>query len=189
MDAASMTVVVHGAIATLLAAGGGYCLFAGFKLLFGKRLPESKSTFSAQLGKHKLAFSTGAAGTAVVFTSAMWVLGAVAALPSYSQTNKGTTVAITLPYESAVADLDLSQIQMLDAVGPKLAKTKGPLLIEGFAYTGNKASDMVLRESRAEAVRKYLVNNFKVPPDKISVVSYGEEPPISGSGNQANAVV
>jgi hypothetical protein len=173
----------------LLALGGGGCLFFGFRLLFSKRTAESKSTFSASFGRHKLSFSTGTAGTAIVFTSAMWVLGAVEALPSYSQTDKGTTVVVAIPYQGTTADLDLSQKQVLDAVGPKLALTKEALRIEGYANTGNPELDIALGERRAEAVRKYLIDTYKVPADKISIFSYGEERPTLGSGKQANAVV
>ena len=191
-DGAVLTVLVHGVVATLLAIGGGCCLFFGFRLLFSKKGTESKSTFSATFGSHKLSFSAGAAGTAVVFTSALWVAGSIQALPSFSQTDKGTTVAtvaVEIPYQDATAVLEPAQKKLLDAVGPTLTLTKVPLTIQGHANTGNAEMDLVLAESRAEAVRSYLVETYNVPNDKISVMSYGKSPPSLGTGIETNSVV
>ena len=149
-DAALVTVIVHGVVATLLAVGGACCLIFGFKLLSKRKTTESKSTFEATVGKHKIAFT---AGTAVVFVSTVWVAGSIVALPSFSQTEKGTTVAAAIPFQGSITELAAAQKELIDSIAPALTVGSAPLSIEGFADTGNEAMNSALAERRGEAVK------------------------------------
>ncbi len=180
-DAAVVTVVVHGVLAALLAVGGGCCLYWGYRLLFNHKAMESKSTFETTIGQHKIAFTAEAAGTAVVFVSIVWVVGSIVALPSFSQTEKGTTVAAAIPFQGSTTDLAAAQRKLIDAIGPTLTVSSAPLVIEGYADTGNEATNGALAQQRAEGVKNYLIHTYKVPEDRISVMAYGE------SGSQTSA--
>ncbi len=47
--------------------------------------------------------------------------------------------------------------------------------------TGSDAYNQKLGLARADAVRKYIVNELKVPADRISVASYGETRPVASN--------
>lgn len=186
---ALVTIVIHGLVATLLAIGGGFCLFFGFKLLFKQRGSESKSTFETTIGQHKIAFTAGAAGTTVVLVSAIWVGGSIVALPSFSQTEGGTTVvaAAAIPFQGSISALATPQKELIDAIGPSLMASGTPLVIEGYADTGSEVEDTVLAERRATAVKDYLVRKYKLSSERITVKSYGETP--AQTDSKANSVV
>lgn len=185
---ALVTIVIHGLVATLLAIGGGFCLFFGFRLLFKQKGSESKSTFETTIGQHKIAFTAGAAGTTVVLVSAIWVGGSIVALPSFSQTEGGTTVvAAAIPFQGSISALATPQKELIDTIGPSLMVSGTPLVIEGYADTGSKVEDMVLAERRAAAVKDYLVREYKLSSESITVKSYGETP--AQTDGKVNSVV
>lgn len=187
-DPVVTTILVHGIVAALLALGGACCLYFGFVLLFRRKVTQSKSTFEAAFGEHKIAFSAGAAGTAVILASAVWVLGSVYALPSLSQTSTGTTVAAAIPFQGSDATLAQKQKELLDAIGPTLASGNVSLVIEGYADTGegSDAMNQALAERRAQMVKQYLMDTYN-PKGSITVVGHGESRPGAGIGE--NAVV
>ncbi len=186
-NVAIVTVFVHGLIATLLVIGGVYCLFFGFKLLFRRKAIESKSTFKATIGQHEISFTAGAAGTAVVFVSTIWVAGSIVALPSFSQTENGITVAAAIPFKGSITELALAQQDLIDTIGPTLTANKVPLVIEGYADTGNKIMNKTLAQKRAEEVKNYLIQTYNLPENRISVMSYGESS--LQNGRVSNSVI
>lgn len=181
-EAELATVVIHGVVAAFLAMGGFFCLYWGYRLLFNPTPLASQSKFQATLGGHKLAFTAGAAGTAVVFISSIWVAGSVFALPKFSA--GGVTVASAsipfegrIPFQGSVASLEPSQKELLDAYWPVLSRSKGPVVIEGYANTGDAEANRMLASHMAQEVKEYLVTTHKLPADKIETVGYGKEAP------------
>ena len=170
-DPVVTTLVIHGVISCLLAVGGGLCLYFGFKLLFNRKTIQTQSTFEAAFGQHKITFTAGAAGTAVVLVSAIWVAGSVIALPHLSQTSDSTTVAAAIPFQGTSTTLEPVQKQLLDAIGPTLTKRDTPLQIEVYANHSSDIANKSLALQRAEAVKNYLTDTYKIRETNISVVS------------------
>ena len=52
--------------------------------------------------------------------------------------------------------------------------------VEGHTdSTGNSAANQRLSQSRADAVRKYLVDRLEVPPGRVTAIGYGDSRPIA----------
>jgi peptidoglycan-associated lipoprotein len=64
------------------------------------------------------------------------------------------------------------------------AKPDVRIVIEGFAdERGSDEYNLALGDKRARAARDYLVN-FGISPDRISIISYGEEKAAKGAGGE-----
>jgi outer membrane protein OmpA-like peptidoglycan-associated protein len=44
---------------------------------------------------------------------------------------------------------------------------------------GKEESNLRLSQSRADAIKKYLVDNFRINPDRITSIGYGSSKPIA----------
>jgi len=84
MNGETITLIIYGSIALILAIGGIYSLRKGFQLIANgnnKSIEESTITF---LGLH---VTTGSIGAMVMITSFMWGWAAKMALPQYKDGN------------------------------------------------------------------------------------------------------
>jgi outer membrane protein OmpA-like peptidoglycan-associated protein len=155
----------------------------------------SPTTFEATLGTHRVAFSAGAAGTAVVLSSTVWVLGTIVALPSFTQSPEGTRVAattlVTVPFEGASTNVSAEQRAALDAVADRLkeAAASNEIVLESHATGGSQEANLAIAEQRAQAIREYLARQHGIPREKIQVVSQGEERPQADIYRNTVAVV
>jgi OOP family OmpA-OmpF porin len=71
-------------------------------------------------------------------------------------------------------------------VAPPAANTQGlSVALEGHAdWVGGEAYNERLGLARAESVRRYLTEQFQIPADRISVVSYGENSPAASNATR-----
>jgi outer membrane protein OmpA-like peptidoglycan-associated protein len=84
---------------------------------------------------------------------------------------------ITFEYDSAVVGPEA--VKALAALGRALADKElegATFLIAGHTDAkGGDAYNQALSERRAEAVKEFLVEEFKLPPDHLLAVGYGKE--------------
>lgn len=197
-----LTLLIRGGLAAFFALVGGWCIFLGYRLLFRKAPDRSKSAFEATIGGYKISFSAGAAGTAVVFTSAIWVVSAVVTAPTLKVPG-GITVALgpevthstgvesvaALKFQGDRVSLTAEQKTSLDAFLSQLriTATTPKLVVEGYAEVGQPELNVAIAVQRAEAVRDYIVQQHRIDPKQILTYSYSEIRP-SVEANK-NAVV
>lgn len=198
-DPVIVTVCVRGGLAILIALIGGWCVYLGAKLLFGKYQNRSESAFDATIFGHKLSFSTGAAGTAVVFTSAVWVIGAIYTAPKLALPG-GTSVAMqnggesveplgaekvaTLVYSGDIATLTEEQKKSLDLLAAQLGIDEygRRLVIESSATFGPSA---LTAEKRTHAILDYMVKHHAFDATQIQSTVYNASQPESDKGKIA----
>src|SRR5262245_27939526 len=67
----------------------------------------------------------------------------------------------------------------LDKVGQVLERhTDGRFYIEGHTDSiGSDAYNQVLSDKRAESVKRYLVQHFSIPPERLVTIGYGKSKP------------
>lgn len=201
-DPVIVTLLIRGGLAAFLAVVGAWCVHLGYKLLFTKAPHKSKSAFEATIGGHKVSFSAGTAGTAVVFTSAIWVVGAVLTVPALEQPG-GTTVAFgpaivhstgvervaALQFKGDRVSLTVAQKKALETFASQIAATatKPRIVVEGYADVDQSELNSTVAEQRAEAVRDYMVKIQQIDASRILTLSYGES--MLGIEVSKNAVV
>jgi len=72
---------------------------------------------------------------------------------------------------------ELAKVQALFADNPNLV-----IQIEGHTDSqGNPANNKKLSTKRAEAIKQYIVEKFSIAKEKLSVVGYGSEKPVSSN--------
>jgi len=60
------------------------------------------------------------------------------------------------------------------------------VVIEGHTdNVGSAAYNQKLSQRRADSVRKYLIDNYNIDPDRIDAMGYGEEKPIASNDTEA----
>jgi outer membrane protein OmpA-like peptidoglycan-associated protein len=91
-------------------------------------------------------------------------------------------------FEPGQAALLESSFETLDIVGTILRRyPQFTVRVEGHTDdVGDEAQNVVLSQARAEAVRSYLVQNFTIPPEKISAAGFGEALPIAPNDSDEN---
>lgn len=101
-----VTVLFRGALALALAGGGFLCVVRGARLI-GSHLQASgpPTSFTFKVAGHEIGFTTGAAGTALVLISAVWVFGTITAMPSLKMTPGSVEVGGGL-FSGAVVTFD-----------------------------------------------------------------------------------
>ena len=84
---------------------------------------------------------------------------------------------------------DEAKAQIDELVAKLLADPKGAYFeIEGHTdNVGDKAVNQKLGMERAETVKKYLYEQYKIPLHRMNVISYGEEKPAADNKTQAKA--
>jgi OOP family OmpA-OmpF porin len=89
-------------------------------------------------------------------------------------------------FEAGQAVLLSSSYETLDVVGTILRRyPQFTVRVEGHTDdVGDDATNVVLSQARAEAVRAYLMQNFTIPPEKIAAAGYGESLPIADNGTE-----
>jgi peptidoglycan-associated lipoprotein len=86
------------------------------------------------------------------------------------------------------AELDASARAALDEFAGRLRGIDTQYFIEVQGHTGNTGSDRLneeLGQRRAEAVRRYLSRQHRVPLARLSTISYGESMPLQPNTTQA----
>ncbi len=175
MSDPTLALLIRGTLAVLLVVGAGFCLAAGVRLLFLRKQAAVSSSFQATVGKHKVSFTAGTAGTCVVMTSAIWVICAVLVTPRY-RAKPGETEVASRPIQFAPAQTALSQDQMaeLDAFVAKLgtARTSSLLEIKSYAALPNGTGmfNQGAAEARAKAVKEYLGSKYGLSPSRTLLV-------------------
>jgi len=90
-------------------------------------------------------------------------------------------------FKFAKTDLPDPAKARLDEVISQLKANPQNVFIEVEGHTdnvGSKSGNYELGLERAEAVKKYLYEQHQIPLHKISVISYGEEKPVSPNNNR-----
>lgn len=187
-----ITVIIRGVLAGVIVLVGAWCVYLGTRLLFGRNQDRTKSAFEMTIGGHKLSFTAGAAGTAVVFTSAVWLFGAVYTAPTLSRSD-GTSVAFTadrVPVDTFAAldpvatltfrpdqiTLTPTQARSLERALLTASTTSTQrFVIRGFAPSADQA-DAALAERRTEEVSRFLAKHG-VEPAQIQVIAHAKGAP------------
>ncbi len=88
---------------------------------------------------------------------------------------------VMVNFEFAKANLDATAKTQLDDIAEQLQqKPEYNILIEGHTdYIGSNQSNQRLGDRRAAAVKRYLIRQWNIQPDRIVTRSYGEEDPIA----------
>ncbi|QTP57782.1 hypothetical protein HNO53_02995 [Billgrantia antri] len=206
-DPVIITLFIRGALAFIITVGGVYCIYQGCRLLFGKNHSISKSTFDATIAGHSISFTAGAAGTAVVFTSILWLGGAVYVVPGLDLAD-GTRVAF-LDHSKNKDNRTLAALRFKDFEGEELSKTQSEILssflsqahlslsepsivLEAFPASGASEVEAALADRRANLLRERLISEYDFEPSKIQVMSYGESKPVSfptGEGEDSGGII
>jgi outer membrane protein OmpA-like peptidoglycan-associated protein len=91
-------------------------------------------------------------------------------------------IALPLAFPANSATLTAAAQQYLDRLADALSDDKlrnCKFVIEGHTdATGDRVSNKILSQRRAEAIKTYLVNQLSLSPARISSVGYGEERPL-----------
>lgn len=190
-DAIIVTLLIRWSLAVLFALVGGWCVYLGTRLLLRRVGGATKSSFEATIGGHKLAFTAGAAGTAVTFVSTAWLAGAVWAVPTFTQGPQGTTVAFgpelkartgigavsSLKFEGDATALTPQQKFNLDKFLAQWRAGAGSqkIFVESRAATGQREFDLAIAQKRSQAVTDYIIEKGGLNPSVVETQSYGEE--------------
>jgi len=91
--------------------------------------------------------------------------------------------------KAAIKPIYHGELKKLADFLKKFPNAKG--VIEGHTDSvGDKASNMVLSQNRADSVRNYIIKNFGIAPERISAKGFGPTKPIAGNdtaeGKQKN---
>ena len=98
----------------------------------------------------------------------------------------GRQVLDTVFFESNSSRLTEQVTHKLDEY-VKSCGTNKYFNVEGYADNqgGSKELNFILSKSRAQAVKDYLVKQYKINPEKISISYYGNDLPICSSDDEA----
>ena len=86
-------------------------------------------------------------------------------------------------FEFGKADLNEAARAILDDFGSTLRNYPAySVLIEGHTdYIGTEPSNQLLGEKRAEVVKKYLLINWGIEPERVMTMSFGEGSPVASN--------
>jgi outer membrane protein OmpA-like peptidoglycan-associated protein len=141
--------------------------------------PETASARTASLTsapEMSPAASTSTASTASTATTTVPAPEVVREVP----TARPTFPDVVLNFQFGRSELtDEAKSTLANAISiPKANARMLSVAIEGHAdWTGSEGYNDRLGLARAETVRRYLAEQFEIPADQISVVSYGENNP------------
>jgi outer membrane protein OmpA-like peptidoglycan-associated protein len=93
---------------------------------------------------------------------------------------------MVLHFEFGKSDLTDESLNRLEsAVAIRKANTRISVELEGHAdWVGSESYNERLGLARAETVRRYLADQLRVPVDRISVISYGENSPAASNATR-----
>ncbi len=94
-------------------------------------------------------------------------------------------------FESGSAELHTRAKETLDLIAVDLTDVKNHIRVEGHTdnlpiSTDKFPSNWELSSARATEVVKYLIENHRIPPGKVSALGYGEYRPIRPNNNPEN---
>lgn len=97
---------------------------------------------------------------------------------------QGDDVVLSLlgiKFPSGRSTIDASSAALMKKVQQGLALFPGASVsVEGHTdANGSDSTNLILSQDRADAVRQYLVSNFRYDPEKVSSVGYGEARPVA----------
>jgi OmpA-OmpF porin, OOP family len=97
---------------------------------------------------------------------------------------QGDDVVLSLlgiKFPSGRSTIDAGSATLMKKVQQGLALFPGASIsIEGHTdANGSDSTNLILSQDRADAVRQYLVSNFRFDPEKVSSVGYGEARPVA----------
>jgi outer membrane protein OmpA-like peptidoglycan-associated protein len=97
---------------------------------------------------------------------------------------QGDDVVLSLlgiKFPSGRSAIDAGSAALMKKVQQGLALFPGASIsVEGHTdANGSDSTNLILSQDRADAVRQYLVSNFRYDPEKISSVGYGEARPVA----------
>ena len=97
-----------------------------------------------------------------------------------------TAFDLMVHFPFAKAHLDATSRAQLDEIGEKLLQhPEHSILIEGHTdYIGNNQSNQTLGKRRAEAVKNYLINAWKIDSNRLFTRTFGEMEPIAPNETQ-----
>lgn len=104
----------------------------------------------------------------------------------------GTRLTLNIQFDTGKSDIKKKYFDELKKVGDVLNEQKNIKgVIEGHTDTvGSRAMNMKLSQRRADAVRAYIVKNFKVDRKRIAAKGYGPDKPVADNataeGRQQN---
>lgn len=86
-----------------------------------------------------------------------------------------------IAFPSGRSTLDVSSAPLMAKVRDALGQFPDTsIVVEGHTdANGSDSTNLILSQDRADAVKKYLVDNFGVNPEKISSIGYGEARPVA----------
>ena len=100
-------------------------------------------------------------------------------------------IELEINFETGSADLLHDARDDLDVVGAALSDArladKRFNLVGHTDHRGGESYNLILSKSRAEAARRYLIEKYRIDPDRIAPIGLGESRPIE-EGNDANAL-
>jgi chemotaxis protein MotB len=107
-------------------------------------------------------------------------------------TNRGLVVTLKEAgfFDSGEAEVKPESLPLLEMVAGSLANYSNPIRIEGNTdnvpiRTGRFRSNWELSTARATNIIHYLIENYHIPPQKISAVGYGEFRPVADNSTSA----
>jgi OOP family OmpA-OmpF porin len=97
---------------------------------------------------------------------------------------QGDDVVLSLlgiKFPSGRSTIDANSAALMKKVQQGLNLFPGDSIsVEGHTdANGSDSTNLILSQDRADAVRQYLVSNFRVDPEKVSSVGYGEARPVA----------
>jgi chemotaxis protein MotB len=114
-------------------------------------------------------------------------------LVSFSQNERGVTVHLmeALLFNSGSADLKASSYQILDTLGSIIKRLPNDIRIEGHTddvpiHTDRFPSNWHLSVNRAVNTGYYMLNQYGLNAEKVSVVGYAEYRPLVANTNAEN---
>lgn len=99
---------------------------------------------------------------------------------------QGEDVAISLTgirFASGRSSIDAANTALMNKVRDALARfPDASMVIEGHTdASGGDSANLILSQDRADAVRQYLITNFRINPEKVTSIGYGEARPVASN--------
>lgn len=104
--------------------------------------------------------------------------------PSQANTKESVAIALPIQFDYNSAKLRPEAKSYLDEVGRMLTMDRfasESLILEGHTDAkGSDAYNLKLSQLRAQTVKQYLVSQFGIAPERLSIVGRGETEPLPG---------
>jgi outer membrane protein OmpA-like peptidoglycan-associated protein len=97
---------------------------------------------------------------------------------------QGDDIVISLlgiRFPSGRATIDAASAPLMDKVRDAIARfPDSSVAVEGHTdSSGSDSANLILSQDRADAVRQYLISHYRLNPEKISSIGYGEARPVA----------